>query len=162
MRYFTFDRLDMMEVRTAFDSALPFPHAVLTNVISIPPESDLIDYPDKDWPCWSRFTDKYQRNKHTCSDITALPHTLQAMIDELHAPPFLSFLEAVTGIEKLIPDPYLKGGPPPSGPGGVLVPHTDFHNYGELDLYRQLNVLVYLNPGWDESRGGCLELFEDR
>ncbi len=57
MRYFTFDRLDRMEVRTAFDSALPFPHAVLTNVISTPPESVLIDYPDKDWPCWSRFTD---------------------------------------------------------------------------------------------------------
>ncbi len=75
----------------------------------------------------------------------------------------MSFLEAVTGIEKLIPDPYLKGGGLHlSGPGGVLVPHTDFHNYGELDLYRQLNVLVYLNPGWDESWGGCLELFEDR
>lgn len=46
-----------------------------------------------------------------------------------------------------------------TGPGGVLEPHTDFHVYDGLGLFRQVNALLYLNPVWDEQWGGCLELF---
>jgi hypothetical protein len=67
----------------------------------------------------------------------------------------------VTGIDGLIPDPYYEGGGLHcSGPGGVLLPHTDFHHYGRLNLYRRINLLLYLNPEWTESFGGCLELWE--
>jgi hypothetical protein len=45
-----------------------------------------------------------------------------------------------------------------SGPGGILAPHTDFHTYGRLDLYRRLNVIVYLNPDWTKGDGGELVL----
>src|SRR5438094_887994 len=34
------------------------------------------------------------------------------------------------------------------------------HVYARLDLFPRINVLVYLNPEWDEADGGCLELFE--
>jgi hypothetical protein len=58
-----------------------------------------------------------------------------------------------------VPDPYLTGGGLHlSGPGGVLMPHTDFHIYSQLNLYRRVNVLVYLNEGWREEYGGCLQL----
>ena len=40
------------------------------------------------------------------------------------------------------------------------MPHTDFHYYDRLKLYRRLNLLLYLNPVWEESFGGCLELWE--
>ncbi len=41
-----------------------------------------------------------------------------------------------------------------SGPGGVLTPHTDFHSYLKLKLYRRVNVLVYLTPEWRREFGG--------
>jgi hypothetical protein len=89
-----------------------------------------------------------------------LPPLFADMIHELSGPSFLAFLEAVTGIRGLIPDPYLAGGGlHSSGPGGILAPHADFHAYGRLALYRRINVLVYLNPDWHENYGGCLELF---
>ena len=40
------------------------------------------------------------------------------------------------------------------------MPHTDFHVYRRLRLYRRLNVLLYLNPGWRDDDGGALELWE--
>lgn len=40
------------------------------------------------------------------------------------------------------------------------MPHTDFHYVDRLKLYRRLNLLLYLNPQWQESFGGCLELWE--
>lgn len=40
------------------------------------------------------------------------------------------------------------------------MPHTDSHYYERLRLYRRINVLLYLNPDWEESFGGSLELWE--
>ena len=40
------------------------------------------------------------------------------------------------------------------------MPHTDSHYYERLRLYRRINLLLYLNPEWEESYGGSLELWE--
>ena len=48
-----------------------------------------------------------------------------------------------------------------SGPGGVLKPHSDFHNYERLGLFRRLNVLVYLNADWTADDGGSLQMWGD-
>ena len=73
----------------------------------------------------------------------------------------LRFLERVTGIRGLIPDPFLTGGGlHTSGPGGILAPHADFHHYGPLELFRRINVLLYFNPDWKAEYGGCLELYK--
>ncbi len=97
-----------------------------------------------------------------CDDIERIPGEFQALIREMSDPSFLTFLEHVTGIPKIIPDPYLNGGGlHSSGPGGVLKPHSDFHNYERLGLYRRLNVLLYLNPNWTAADGGSLQLWAD-
>ena len=41
----------------------------------------------------------------------------------------------------------------------VLTPHTDFHLYRALGLFRKVNVLIYLNDNWGPADGGRLELF---
>ena len=162
-RYFRFDAMsepERVRMRKTFAAAEPFPHIVVENSVAIPAAEVLEAYPPPDWPGWSRFRDAYQAEKRTCDDIDRIPAPLRGMIEELHAPAFLRFLEQVTGIERLLPDPYLEGaGLHCSGPGGVLAPHTDFHYYTRLGLYRRVNVIVYLNPDWKESDGGCLELY---
>ena len=42
--------------------------------------------------------------------------------------------------------------------GGILSPHTDFHIYERLGLYRRLNLILYLNENWADGDGGELEL----
>jgi len=162
--YFRYRRWDdgaVEALRREFEQARPFPHLVLEDFLEAPPEGILEAFPGRDWPAWHRFQDPYQAEKMTCRDVERIPAPLDAMIRELNSPAFLQFLERVTGIGKLLPDPYLEGaGLHCSGPGGVLAPHTDFHDYLRLDLFRRINVLVYLNPGWRREDGGCLELYE--
>ena len=72
----------------------------------------------------------------------------------------LGFLEALTGIDGLIPDPYFGGGALHQIPaGGFLKVHADFNWHPKLRLDRRLNMLVYLNPGWEDGWGGALELW---
>jgi hypothetical protein len=89
-----------------------------------------LDFPDADWHGWQHYRDEHQGGKLICSDMRAMPSRVRALVQELSAPPFLDFLQALTGIDALIPDPYLEGGGlHMSGPGATLTPHTDFHVY---------------------------------
>ena len=73
----------------------------------------------------------------------------------------LLFLEALTGIEGLIPDPYFGGGGLHQiEPGGFLKIHADFNVHPKLKLDRRLNMLIYLNRDWREEYGGHLELWD--
>jgi hypothetical protein len=148
-------------LRTRFEGAEPFPHLALDDTLAPGAKTVVAEFPRADWSGWRQHTDGYQLNKRVCSDITVMPSGLAELLHELQAPPFLEFLEAVTGVRQLIPDPYLEGGGlHASGPGGFLMPHTDFHVYTRLGLFRQLNILLYLNEEWDNAAGGALELFE--
>lgn len=144
-----------------FKQARPFPHLVIDDFLKLTPDAMAGVWPAPDWPHWGRRNDFYQFGKMFCRDMDVIPPLLTSMLYELSSPPFLRFLEAVTGISGVIPDPYYEGGGLHcSGPGGRLMPHTDFHYYGRLGLYRRLNLLLYLNPEWEEDFGGCLELWE--
>jgi len=155
--------LDTVELAARFASASPFPHVVVDGLVRGDPEVIAASFPSESWTGWTtRFRDRYQTGKRTCEDLEAIPGQLRAIIDELQSPGFLEVVEAITGIDAVIPDPYLSGGGLHlSGPGGLLEPHTDFHVYPRLHLYRQVNVLLYLNPTWEPDWGGCLELFAD-
>ncbi|PYT02634.1 MAG: hypothetical protein DMF65_06030, partial [Acidobacteria bacterium] len=144
-----------------FKQARPFPHLVFEDFLNLTPDELACVYPAPDWPHWNKRQDFYQSGKMYCRDTDVIPSLLSSMFYELSSPPFLRFLEVITGIEGIIPDPYYEGGGLHcSGPEGVLMPHTDFHYYDRLKLYRRLNLLLYLNPVWEEGFGGCLELWE--
>src|ERR1041385_9291271 len=73
----------------------------------------------------------------------------------------LLWLEALTGIEGLIPDPYFGGGGLHQiEPGGFLKIHADFNVHPKLHLDRRLNMLIYMNRDWREEYGGHLELWD--
>jgi Rps23 Pro-64 3,4-dihydroxylase Tpa1-like proline 4-hydroxylase len=73
----------------------------------------------------------------------------------------LLWLEALTGIEGLIPAPYFGGGGLHQiEPGGFLKIHADFNVHPKLKLDRRLNMLVYLNKDWRDEYGGHLELWD--
>jgi hypothetical protein len=79
---------------------------------------------------------------------------------------FLEFLEQLTGIDGLIPDPHLTGGGLHMTPrGGRLGIHADFNVHQKLvhqklGLDRRLNLLLYLNNNWQAEWGGEFELWD--
>lgn len=84
----------------------------------------------------------------------------RAVFNMLNSRPFLQFLEAMSGIEGLIPDPYYKGGGiHRTNTGGFLGIHADFDYHNVMKLERRLNLLIYLNEDWKEEYGGSFEVW---
>ena len=84
-------------------------------------------------------------------------HTLQYFNSKL----FLSYLEDLTGIKGLMGDPgYSGGGAHKIRKGGKLSLHVDFNIHSETKRFRVLNLLLYLNPQWEEEWEGALELWD--
>ena len=78
----------------------------------------------------------------------------------LNSRKFLLFLEALTGLNSIIPDPFfMGGGAMMAGKGGFLNVHADFNYHHKLQSWRRINALFYLTPNWKSNWGGNLELW---
>jgi len=83
-----------------------------------------------------------------------------AILQALCGPSFLTFLEDLTGIAGLIPDPgHYWAGLQVFPPGAFQALHRDFRVHPITRLFHRVNVLVYLNSGWRSDYGGDLELW---
>ena len=145
----------------AFAQATPFPHIIIDNLF--PPdllEIVLAEFPDPSQAKWKQCYHSHSK-KLSCADLQLLGETTRHLLDELNSGTFLTFLERITGIEGLIPDPhYFGGGLHLIEPGGFLKIHADFNVHQRLRLDRRLNLLLFLNQDWREEYGGALELWD--
>lgn len=91
-----------------------------------------------------------------------LPIYTRNLFYALNSRPFILFLEELTGISGLIPDPYYAGGGVHVvGNGGHLDIHADFNRHGKMNLERRINVLIYLNKDWRPEWGGSFEIWNE-
>lgn len=101
-----------------------------------------------------------QPNKLWLSNQLGVDPLIRQLYWELNAGPFLHFLETLTGITQLIPDPHLMGGGVhQTNRDGLLMVHADFNKHPQYQLDRRLNILLYLNRDWQDDWGGHLELW---
>lgn len=128
------------------------PETVLDRVMH-----DLDTLPDAE----SSFNRDQERLKSSYNP-DQLPKATRDLFYALNARPFLAFLEEMTGIKGLIPDPYFMGaGIHKTLNGGHLDIHADFNLHGPMQVERRLNVLIYLNEDWQEDWGGCFEIWDN-
>jgi hypothetical protein len=148
------------KMRAGYASADPFPHAVLENLF--PEElldAVLSEFPGPEGIDWQQFRNANEK-KLALRGESQLGNVSRHFLWELNSQVFIGFLQMLTGIEGLVPDPHLLGG----GlhrieRGGLLKIHADFNHHKDLNLQRRINVLVYLNRDWKEEYGGHLELW---
>jgi hypothetical protein len=109
------------------------------------------------WISWVHFNERKYGLNHRAS----LPPTIGRVVDEFNASPFVAWLERLTGITGLLPDPGLEGGGLHQSPrGGYLNIHADFTGHPHRSTWRRrVNLLLYLNEGWRDEYGGHLELW---
>src|SRR5262252_5857554 len=72
----------------------------------------LSDYPAASYSGWKRasFDAEYEAEKLSLDRLEQFPPSIRIFIEALNSAVFLKFLERLTGINGLIPDPYLAGG----------------------------------------------------
>lgn len=150
-----------LELRDAYAKAHPFPHVVIDDFVT-PAALDMCleDFPRVADP-ESRSFEREQERLKTSYNPDYLTPRVRAFFYSLNSRPFLTFLENMTGVKGLIPDPYfLGGGFHQTNNGGHLSVHADFNFHKPLRLERRLNLLIYLNKNWPEGAGGALELWD--
>lgn len=151
-----------LELAAQYNGANPYPHIVIDDFL--PPEILEI--------CLKRFPkvldkegmtfDRPQERLKSSFNPDHLDGALRGFFYSLNSKPFIRFLENLTGIKGLIPDPYFMGaGFHEIKNGGHLSVHADFNHHKPMNLERRINVLIYLNKNWKEEYGGQLELWDD-
>lgn len=140
-------------------AADPFPHIVIDDFI----DPDLLRGIAASWPESGdrKYYDRSQeRLKYEWQPHELDAPALRAFLTEMNNEPMLRFIEALTGIPKLIADPYYAGaGLHEIKRGGHLGVHADFNVHKGMNLLRRINLLIYLNDDWPDEYGGKLELW---
>lgn len=145
-----------------FRDAEPFRHVVIRDFLD-PAKCERLraDFPD--------FEKRHALNemgevggKAVRMDVRDISPAYRELDAWLQTPEFLDYVSHVTGIPDLLYDPdYVGGGTHENRDGQGLDAHVDFNYHPRTHWHRRLNLIVYLNPEWDESWGGCLDLRAD-
>jgi Rps23 Pro-64 3,4-dihydroxylase Tpa1-like proline 4-hydroxylase len=160
---FAFRRAELLALadksREEFLTAEPFRHVVIDDFL--PPEvlePVLEEFPEPG-ATWQQF-DSAREVKLALADTERMGPATRSLLNEFNGQVFVDFIERLTGIDGLIPDPHFDGGGlHQSRAGGYLKVHADFNKTKRLNLDRRLNGILYLNKDWDPSWGGDLELW---
>jgi len=161
---FQFDREHLAALagskREAYAANHPFPHIVMDHFLPDDVlEAVLAEFPTPQQADWFTFESPLERKLATKDDSMMGPAT-RHLLAQLNSGAFIDFLERLTGIEGLVPDPhFVGGGLHQIERGGHLKVHADFNRHPRMGLERRLNVLLYLNRDWKEEYGGAFELW---
>ncbi len=159
--------------RESYVNESPYPHIVIDDFLSIdvlhPIQKEAYEVCDNPNDIWrfggGRFKDDahdFQQKKRAIGILENLPTNTRNLVTYLNSDDFIDKLSKLTGKAGLVSDPSLTGGGlHETRPGGYLGIHHDF-NLLEMNgesYYRQINLLLYINPHWDNEWGGSLELW---
>jgi len=147
-----------------YQANTPYPHIYFDNFLPLEvAEQALRSFPEPKEAEWFAHTDVNQRKKLAFDVVEKLPPPVRDVLYFLNSRPMLKFLETLTGIQSVLPDPYyVGGGLHQIRPGGLLEVHADFSYHKGLRLDRRINVLIYLNKDWKEEYGGHFELWDQK
>ena len=143
-----------------YQSGTPYHHICIDNFLPMPVvekvRADLASLPQAESSfdaAQERFKSQYNPDR--------LPEYSRHLFQTFNGRAFTLFLEEMTGIKGLIPDPYFIGaGIHKTLNGGHLDIHADFNLHPHMKVERRLNVLIYLNPPWKEEWGGSFEIWD--
>ena len=147
--------------REQYINAQPFPHIVIDDFLPEYVLNDVLkEFPKPGEIKWQDFENKSEKKLASTSELQ-MGDATRFLLYQFNSSTFMSFLEKITGINGLIPDPhFVGGGLHQIERGGYLKMHVDFNRHTRLKLDRRLNLLLYLNKDWKEEYGGHIQLWD--
>ena len=144
--------------------AEPYPHIVIDDFLPAGYIEAILD----NFPIGALKNDKfYEADYSGLHKRQSFPNDCNAYVRGVfgffNSASVLQFLEGLSTIDGLIPDPYFNGGGfHEIARGGKLGIHADFRIHEQLHLNRRINMLIYLNKDWEAEFGGCLEIWDKK
>ncbi|MPQ70213.1 MULTISPECIES: 2OG-Fe(II) oxygenase [unclassified Pseudomonas] len=105
----------------------------------------------------------FREKKKTLANLADRPQILRDVTYAMQSQKVVGKVAELVGVESLIPDPSLyAGGLSMMFKDNFLNPHIDNSHDGGRGLYRRLNLLYYVTPGWVLENGGNFELWDTK
>lgn len=164
---FFFDSVQLLEMAEAncksYKEAQPFPHIYFDNFLPLEVADSVLEgFLDKTNERWQEFSNAREHKRANNQD-ELMPRTIRHLLAQFNSAAICNFIEILTGIKGIIPDPHFWGGGQHQiERGGFLKVHADFNKHSKLNLDRRINLLLYMNKDWEESYGGYLELWDEK
>ena len=151
------------ELRSGYRNSLPFPHLVIDNLF---PEavldSVLSEMAQMRREQWSNIENDTRERTARMRSAAEMGPAGSQLINTVHSAAFLYLLAEITGIEQLLPDPYLQGaGYALMRRGDYFNVHADRNVAYDTGLTRRLAMIIFLNKSWNREYHGQLELWSN-
>lgn len=152
------------ELGRQYQTAKPFPSICIDNFLAPEFLNEVMNaYPNYNEAKLKgfEFSSLNESKKIQITEPEKFPEPIQRLSSLLGSKAFMASLETMTGINNLVWDPsFTGGGMHLTASSGLLDVHVDFNFEAKLDLYRRLNILIYLNKEWRDIWGGKVELWD--
>jgi hypothetical protein len=149
------------DIRLAYKNANPFPHVVLDNLFfdrSLDPLlTEISQMAQEQWVNVDRDPRERTVRMRSAGEMGDAGIHLLSIV---HSAAFLHLLSEITGVEHLLPDPYLQGGGfAIMRRGDYFDVHADRNVAYQMGLTRRLAMIIFLNKSWKPEYNGQLELW---
>ncbi|HEX8461759.1 MAG TPA: 2OG-Fe(II) oxygenase, partial [Segetibacter sp.] len=154
-----FEEPNIEEYKSTFASALPFKHICIDNFIDLSFVNSLHNH----FPALGEMRKKYNginEKKAEDAEFGQLHLDFTILKEQLQSEKIKRWIERITGINDLQTSNDQRGaGLHQGGQNSFLDIHIDFNVHPLLNLHRRLNLIIFLNPGWQDAWGGHLEFW---
>ena len=156
--------IDVEARRREFQEGRPFPFVAIDGFLEAGFARELAaSYPpyEASEKIGFAFHKVNENRKVQVTDSRRFPAPVTRLAEALGSAEFRATLSAITGIRDLLwDDEYVGGGMHQTAASGLLDVHVDFNLVEPRRWYRRVNLLLFLNPEWEERWGGLLELWD--
>jgi hypothetical protein len=145
------------QFRKNFLEAKPFPHLAVDDFLTPEKADELYASIPEIETASADYV--FAKNKFEKSKFWTMGGIFKELYDELTSERFTNWVRYVTNEDIFIDTNFYGGGIHQGKSGSFLDMHADF-NYHPLkeNWFRNLNLLLYLNKGWEKEHGGELKL----
>lgn len=148
------------KLKNDFQTAFPYKHLVMDDFL----QEDFANLLHSNFPSIDKLNKHYNglnENKSEGSNFDDFHPSFSQIRQEIMSQELAKWMSAVTNIpEVFVTDDKLGTGLHQGGNGSFLDIHIDFNIHAQKNVYRRLNLLIYMNKDWKSEYGGDLEMWD--
>lgn len=149
------------EIKTKYNSSLPFKHIKIDNFLKDEYAEEIYDKFPTDFENWHKYNNPLEV-KYANDNINNMDESIKNLFYILSTNQLINVFSEITEIKNLEFDPFLHGAGLHSHPRyGRLNIHLDYEKHPILEnKQRRLNIILFLTKNWKQEWNGDNQLWD--